>query len=459
MSFRFTFPGQRIVRSVLAVWLCMLIYLLRGMHGDPYYSVIAALQCVQPYSSNMLREGRDRIIGTIIGVFWGAVILYLELFPVGSGLEKEVIRMILLGTFIGLVIYSTVLLNITKYALFAAMVFMTVAMYHLEDVNPYMHVIDRTIDTIIGVGVAFAVNSMHFPRVRDRETLFVSGMDDVLFREDRELTRYTKVELNRLLSEGMRFTFSTMQTPATVKEVLSEIQVHIPIIAMDGAVLYDMQSMRYILAEKMAPELVAQVTDYLHGEGIPFFVNTIQDDRLIIYFKDYKELLLEELMDGHHNRVAGEEPDFSLSRTAYVSLAKLYRKKHTSPYRYYVRTDDPVTENVIYLLVIDHEDNIDHLAAELKEQPWFSECRINFDTFDCDPGEKILRIYSVSATRAAMLEHLKERVGAEHTITFSSISSECDVFIEDPRHDRMVRELKKQFELVSLKGWRNILHL
>ena len=41
-------PGQRIGRSMVAVWLCMGLYILRGRQGIPFYSVIAALQCLQP---------------------------------------------------------------------------------------------------------------------------------------------------------------------------------------------------------------------------------------------------------------------------------------------------------------------------------------------------------------------------------------------------------------------------
>ena len=36
-------PGQRIIRSVIAVWVCMLIYALRGLRGEPFYSIIAAV--------------------------------------------------------------------------------------------------------------------------------------------------------------------------------------------------------------------------------------------------------------------------------------------------------------------------------------------------------------------------------------------------------------------------------
>ena len=46
---------------------------------------------------------------------------------------------------------------------------------------------------------------------------------------------------------------------------------------------------------------------------------------------------------------------------------------------------------------------------------------------------------------------------------FDAISSICRahglVLIEDAAHDRMVKELKKRFEPVSLKGWRNIIHM
>ena len=419
-------PGQRIMRSIVAVWLCMLVYVIRGMNGEPFYSIIAALQCVQPYSSNMISEGRERIIGTLIGAFWGSVILFAELLPVGGSFRTTVIFYLLLGVFSGLVIYSTVLMGIPQYALFAAVVFLGIAMYHVEDVNPYIHVYYRTIETIIGVGVAIAINSVHFPRIYDRSTLFVSGIDSVLFREDRKLTPFTKVELNRFLDKGMRFSVQTKQTPATVREILSDINLKLPIIAMDGAVLYDLHTMKYVRTEKMDPELVTLVSGFLHEQGYPFFVNTIQDNLLVIYFKDYKNLILDEVKDAHHEAV---------------------------------RTNAAITHDVIYILVIDQEEKIDQLHASLMEQPWASRCRTNFDTFDCEEGEKLMRIYASGSTRSEMIRHLQQYLGAPQTITFGNDPGECDVLIEDAGRDRMVKELKKRFSPIDLRGWRNIIHM
>ena len=453
-------PGQRIMRSILSVWFCMVIYFLRGRRGEPFYSIIAALQCIQPYSSNMLSQGKDRIIGTMIGAFWGALIIFADLLPMGGGVGTAVLHYTLLGIFSGLVIYSTVLFNIQKHALFSAMVFLGIAMFHLEDVNPYLHVFNRTMDTIIGVGVAIFINSLHFPRVRDRSTLFVSGIDHVLFREDRELSPFTKVELNRFLDDGMLFTVSTRQTPATVREILSEITISLPIIAMDGAVLYDLATIRYGRTVKIAPALVTRISDFLHEQGMPFFVNTVQDELLVIYFHDYKDLILEEVKDVHREGVLSpDEEAFALSKSAYICMAKIYRKKRSSPHRNYVRTNARITEDVVYIQVIDREEKIDRLHELLLQQPWAAQCRTNFDTFSCDEGEKIMRIYTAEATRSAMLSLLQKRVGAPQVLTFSSEVGEGDIIIADPSHDRMVKELKKRFEPVSLKGWRNILHI
>ena len=422
---RLFLPGQRIVRSVFAVWLCMLLYYLRGFRGEPFYSVIAALQCVQPYSSNMIKEGRDRIIGTLIGAFWGGVVLYAELLPVGSDVSGILLHYLLLGLFSGLVIYSTVLFRISKYALFSTVVFLGIAMYHIEDTVFYVHIFNRTMDTILGVGIAFFVNSVHLPRIRDCSTLFVSGIDHVLFREDRQLSSFTLIELNRYLDEGMRFSVSTKQTPATVHEVLAGVHFRLPIIAMDGAVLYDLNTMKYVRAHKMEPDLVQHISDFLHGEGMPFFVNTIQDQLLVIYFKDYKDLILEEVKDSHRTDAQApqisEDEDFTLNKSAYLCMSKLYKKKRVSPYRNYVRTDTPITEDVVYIQVIDLEDHIDRLREKLMSQPWADRLRTNYEVLDCDEGEKIMRIYTASANRDNMLEHLRRITDAPRVITFSNI--------------------------------------
>ena len=195
---RLPMPGQRILRSVLAALLCVAIYFLRGRRGALFYSIIAALQCIQPYTANMLKVGKNRIIGTLIGAFWGAVVLFGALWITGGEVDYDttLIYYIILALFIGIVLYSTVVLKVTTSSYFSCVVFMSITLNHIGDANPYLFVFNRTMDTIIGVGVAILANSVHFPRTRDTETLFVSGVDHVLFREDRNLSPITRIRLS-----------------------------------------------------------------------------------------------------------------------------------------------------------------------------------------------------------------------------------------------------------------------
>ena len=80
-SHKLFLPGQRIVRTVCAVMLCMVVYELRGRRGMPIFALIAAVMCIQPYTKSIKPIARRRVIGTLIGAGWGVVTLLLEDVP------------------------------------------------------------------------------------------------------------------------------------------------------------------------------------------------------------------------------------------------------------------------------------------------------------------------------------------------------------------------------------------
>jgi hypothetical protein len=418
------------------------IYYLRGRRGAPFYSIIAALQCLQPYTENMLRVGRNRIIGTLVGAFWGAVVVFGALGLSGGALQydESLLYYLALVLFIGIVLYSTVVLGIRESAYFSAVVFLSITMNHIGDTDPYLFVFNRTMDTVIGVAAAILINSLHLPRVRDRETLFVSGVDHVLFREDRRLSPFTKVQLNRFLQDGMRFSVSTKQTPATVREVMAGVDLRLPIIAMDGAVLYDMKTRTYLRTAKMDSGLAEKVSAFLSARGCPFYVNTVEENLLVIYSRGY--------------RLGTPDPQ----GTAQQAMQALYDRKKGSPYRNYINAGEDVTENVLYFLIVDRREKVRELYESLMREPWADGLRGTLDTLDCREGEEILRVYSSMAVRREMLKELAAYTGAEKTVLFGTDRGECDVVIPDAGGGHMVKELKKRYEPVSLRGWRNILH-
>ena len=421
IQLKFPRPGQRIIRSVIAVALCFVVYELRGRKGIPFYSALAVLQCMQPYYENTRKIAKKRVIGTFVGAFWGMIVIILQVYILQGRYEETVIGYLLISFFTGLVLYSTVVLECKDTAYFSCVVFLSIVVIHITDPYPILFALDRVLDTLIGVALAFAVNSAHFPRKKNRDTLFVSGIDDTILDKKAVLTPYSKVELNRLIDDGMKFTVSTIRTPASVLEALDGVHIPCPIIAMDGAVLYDTREHSYLMKCQMSAQEVKCVTDFLIQENAQFFTNTVVDNLLVIYYDSLKN----------------------------DAAKKVYKIRRKSPYRNYVKSEKQVLENVVYLFLIDKKPVIDALYGKMQQQEWKDAYRIVRKDCANYPGFAQIKIYHKDATRENMLQNLKAFLNIEKVVTFGSIEGKYDVLINDSDKDSMMKQLKKMFEPIG----------
>ena len=76
--------GQRIMKTSLAVFICLMFYWLRGYRGVemPAEACITAIICMQPYVQDTAVYARDRFVGSFIGALWGLMfLLLLAVFP------------------------------------------------------------------------------------------------------------------------------------------------------------------------------------------------------------------------------------------------------------------------------------------------------------------------------------------------------------------------------------------
>ena len=424
---RLPIPGQRIVRSMVAVWLCFGLYFLRGRHGIPFYSVIAALQCMQPYTREMGKVARKRGIGTLVGAFWGLLVLLLETRLIHEGVPDELPHYLLMGLAVGVVIYSTVVLKVTEASYFSAVVFLSVAVNHIGDANPFLFAFNRVLDTAFGIVIAEVVNRCHLPRLRNRDTLFVSGIGDTILGRDKKLSPYSKVELNRLIQDGAKFTIATTQTQATVRELLPGVDLRYPVITMDGAALYNMKTMEYLRTVPMTQEKAGRLMDWADREGLAFFSNSVQDNLLVVRYRELANRAMETL----------------------------YERKRLSAYRNFVHSPARDRENVLYLLILDTHPRIEQAYEAFLQQSWAGEYRVVKDVSEYE-GFSFLKIYDAAASRPAMLRQLEQLMGTAQTVTFGSIPGKYDVYIANADRDLLVKEVKRRFEPVNLRGWRNM---
>ncbi len=421
-KFRLPRVGQRIVKSSFAVALCFVVYFLRGKKGIPFYSALAVLQCIQPYTVSTIETARKRVTGTLVGAFWGLILILIEVYLWGE-YNGTFAGYMLIALFTGIVLYSTVLMNCKNAAYFSCVVFLSITVIHLGDESPVLFVCNRVLDTLIGVALAFVVNAAHLPRRKQQDILFVSGIDDTIAPGSAPLSPYSKVELNRMIDSGARFTVSTNRTPATVRESLDGVRLQLPIIAMNGAVLYDMKENSYLMKYQMSPSQSRWILEFLKAEQMECFINTVVDDMLVIYY----------------NRLSNE------------AEKGIYQRHRTSPYRNYVQKREPTYENVVYLLVIDRKERMQALYETLLKKEETKEYRIVYEDSFHYPGYAYMKLYHREATREHMLENLKAFLKADRTITFGSIEGKYDVYIKNADKDVMVRKLRQLYEPIGIR--------
>ena len=151
----FGFIGMRVVKTVLAVYLCFTISLFREA-SLPFYSAIAAILCMKTDHSDGLDTGKSRMIGTLIGGLYGflAVILvkFLQLQLFGP------IHYLILSLFLIPIIYTNVNIKSHSSTYISCVVFLSITVAHGSDVSPMLFALNRVIDTFIGIGVSVGVN-------------------------------------------------------------------------------------------------------------------------------------------------------------------------------------------------------------------------------------------------------------------------------------------------------------
>ncbi len=343
-------------------------------------------------------------------------------------MPDEGLHLILVPLVLIPVLYSTVLLGVRDMAYFSGVVYLSIAISHFTDTDPYLFALNRLLDTVIGVAVAAVVNRFHLPRKRDTDTLFVSALGHSLLWSDTWLTPYSTVELNRLMDDGMKFTLSTVETPATVRELLPGVRLRYPIVVMDGAALYDMDTLEYLKTAPMPPEAAARMMALLDERQLPFFSTTVEQNLLVMCFR------------GLENE----------------GMRHIFEEKRRSPYRNYLKSGSPSPDNVVYLMAVDTEEKIREAYELLDRKPWTDGYRVKTRPEKGCPGYAVLKIYDAGASREAMVRELEQRLGVKGTLTLGGDPERYDVFIRDADRNVLVRKLKRRFEPVDIRGWREI---
>lgn len=241
-----------------------------------------------------------------------------------------------------------------------------------------------------------------------------AALNDVLVGRMDSFSDFSKVELNRMLDAGIQFTIMTMRTPASYLEVAKDIRIKLPVILMNGAVLYDVKNNSYIKKLEIPHEEACEIKKLINNFGENCFTNIIEENSVIIL---YDELVNE-----------GEKA--------------VYNQLRKSPYRNYSCRPLGDREAVVYFMVVDRRERIENLYAVMERAGYAEKYRICHYESDEYPGFAYLKLYHKDASKQHMLKELQRILEVTKVCTIGSVPGEYDLVVDENNPgDEVVRQL------------------
>ena len=418
--------GKRILKTSLAVTLCLLFYMLRGYSGDsmPAEAAITAILCMSTNARGSRASAAARFVGTLIGAFWG--FLFLVIVPRVPALAEHLWALYLhmgFGTLLAL--YSAVLIKKPEVAGLSAIVFLCVVISFPDIENPMEQAFKRILDVMVGTTIAITINSIHLPRKRLCGKIFFVRMNDLALDQFAEIPTTVLYRLENLLQDGAKICLMSEHAPAFHTTRLGNLKFSVPMIVMDGAAIYDANENAYLSITSIDPNSCRWLMKRLDGMDRSYFIYTVHRDRNCIF---------------HHGQMTEAENT-------------VYQRVKRSPFRYYLDDDHFPMADVVYLKIVGSRKELEQIESQLR--PSFDRMKLRSvirEQAGLSDGYS-LYVYSAHAT----MEHAEEKLmhllrSTEPYLVMQEMTSESGYRTE---YDavRLTRKLAREYEPLLPVWW------
>ena len=416
--------GQRIVKTTVAVFLCLMVYYLRGFRGQeiPTEAAITAIICVQPYVRDTRVYAVNRFCGTLIGSFWGLAFLVRMLYLpcVGDSTLLLYIRMSL-GVMLSL--YTAVALRRAETAGQAAIVFLCIVISFPDISEPLSSAAERIVGVLTGTACAIGVNVFRLPRVRLKDRVFFVRAKDLTADRFSHTSSSVLIRLNYLYEDGAKICLLFEHAPAYFSLQMHEAMLSLPIIVMDGAAIYDAKENVYLSKETLALDDSLALREYLDSLNLSYFVYTVHKNKACIFHQGKLNAPEKLILD----RLKG------------------------SPYRSYLEGEIYDDAEIVYFKIIARDGAAADLEACLKDFIVGRNLRTVIRPQSV-PGISGLYIYASTATIPLAEQRLMDRL-RESDPTLKPV----EIFASKPyrsEHDAMhlLHRIGSAYEPLALFG-------
>jgi len=223
------------------------------------------------------------------------------------------------------------------------------------------------------------------------KTLYVTDLDGTLLNSNKELSPMTRKTVNSFIADGGYFTVATARTAASASIILAGLDLSLPAVLMNGAVIYDFKHKKYIKTETIAETEACMIADTIKQHGISGFMFAVRNNTLVTY---YENLKTQHMKEYYAERV----------RRYYKSFEEVEDFRHAA-----------TGNDVIYFTMTDEYDALSGLYNEL-----VNVAGIDMAFYKDVYSDNLwyLEIYSINASKYNAVSYLRNYYGFDRVVGY-----------------------------------------
>lgn len=230
-------------------------------------------------------------------------------------------------------------------------------------------------------------------------TLYVTDLDGTFLNSEAELSENSKAIISAVINRGANFTVATARTFATVMQMFSDINLKLPLVLMNGVMLYDPLSRNVISC------------------------HSIDSGSLKTVFEAYKKHSVYPLV--YRNK--GNYLEIKYYSTDNPYQMKYVGKRIEADGKRFVFSESFNCEDndeVIYIVTLDKYDAMLPLYEDIKKIEGVSAVFYRDNYTDC----YFLEIFSAGVSKASSMLEVKKLIGADKIIAFGDNMNDIEMF-------------------------------
>lgn len=231
------------------------------------------------------------------------------------------------------------------------------------------------------------------------DTLFVTDLDGTLLTSKGQLSDETKKSLNNLIDKGVSLTLATARTFATVNEMFKDVKLNVPVILMNGVMIYDTIKKHVIDSQEIDKDFAVKVLEIYskYGKAPMFYYD--KGDRIEI---EYSDLGNEHQLSYVNNRTDVTGKSFHYSPVPYI------REK----------------DKLIYIVTLDKYENLFPVYQETKAIDGITAAFYSDNYTGC----YFLEIFAKTASKALSVTKVKKLTGKTKIVAFGDNLNDISMF-------------------------------